>query len=226
MVSRHGVGSVVGWVSTGVLVGRRFFVTDIDLASVGVGSPVVEDVVDRRGVAAFEEGFFRDEVLRSTTSSSKNAGMGFSRFRLDRDHADLLKPCGLKERMNLAHLTHGLDPQERAEFAGPTDKRGGQTGTTISGMNHYALQRDQLLIQSQHRGPVPPTSMSKELVAWPQRSRRCHKETDADRTGSVPQHGGELHESDVVAAVMPPSEIRPVAFGGGTDPQIVPKTDG
>ena len=37
------------------------------------GPAVVEDVVDRRGVAAFEEGFFRDEGLGSMTTTSKDS---------------------------------------------------------------------------------------------------------------------------------------------------------
>jgi hypothetical protein len=41
----------------------------------------------------------------------------------------------------------------------------------------------------------------------------------------VPQQHPELHQADLVAAIMPPSEVRPVGLGGETEPQFAMEGD-
>ena len=93
-------------------------------------------------------------------------------------------------------------------------------------MNDDPLQSHELLIEGQQRGAVPAPSMSEELVAQPERAGRRDEQTDPDRLCVVPEQHPELHQADLVAAIMPPSEVRPVGLGGETEPEFAMEGDG
>ncbi len=152
--------------------------------------------------------------------------MGFTRLRLHADHTHPLESGTLKERMDLPHLAHRFDPWKRAQLTGSPHKGRGQTGSAIGRMNDDPLQSHELLIESQQRGAVPAPSMSEELVAQPERAGRRDEQADPDRLSVVPEQHPELHQADLVAAIMPPSEVRPVGLGGEAEPEFAMEGDG
>src|SRR5262245_17859254 len=54
---------------------------------------------------------------------------------------------------------------------------------------------------------------------------RSRKDADADRLARVPEQHDPADEGEVVAAIMPPSEVRPVAAGAVRQPKVVRETD-
>ena len=82
-------------------------------------------------------------------------------------------------------------------------------------MNHYSRKHDELCIQCTHRGPFPLSGSTEEPVSHRQALRGRDEHADPDRSVLPPKHGYIADESKVVAAVMPPCEVRPVGLGGG-----------
>src|SRR5262249_35744675 len=54
-----------------------------------------------------------------------------------------------------------------------------------------------------------------------QRGRGGAEDADADGLGAVPEEDDAASEGEVVAAIMPPSEVRPVGAGTGRQPKVV-----
>ena len=54
---------------------------------------------------------------------------------------------------------------------------------------------------------------------------RGAEDADADRLGAVPEQHDPADEGEVVAAVMPPSEVRPVGGGAVREPKLVVEAD-
>lgn len=151
--------------------------------------------------------------------------MGFTRLRFHADHSDPLESGTLKKGMDLPHLAHRFDPGKRAQLARSPDKGRGQSGSAIGRVNHDPLQRDELLIEGQHCRPVPPPLMPEELVPRSKRAGRSNEQADPDRLIAMPKQYTELHQADLVAAIMPPSEVRPVGLGGEAEPEFAMEGD-
>lgn len=88
-------------------------------------------------------------------------------------------------------------------------------------MNDDAREDDQLPVESLHRQAVPFSRATKVFIPHRKSLWRSIENTNSNWFLSAPQQGHVADESDVVAAVMPPSEVRPIGFGRCGDPEVV-----
>src|SRR5204862_7817213 len=72
-------------------------------------------------------------------------------------------------------------------------------------------------------GARPP--QAEELRPEPQARGGRREDAGPDRLAAVPEEYDPADEGEVVAAVMPPSEVRPVAAGAVRQPKLVRETD-
>lgn len=136
-------------------------------------------------------------------------------------HADADETGFLEEGVDVPHLREGLDPRERAKLACAADERGGEAGTAVGGVEHHALQEDDRLVEDAEGGAIPDAAAAEEVVPQLERDRRGNEDADADRIIAVPEENQLAGEAKVMAAVMPPSEVRPVGDGSVRQPKVV-----
>ncbi len=203
--------------------------TAVSLASefTGVGAltlfSVVEDVVDRGRETAFFVGLLGDEGLPLTTFQPFviECRVGVTRAILRVRFSNGEKASAFKDRIEVSHLGQCFDPWKRTEFAASTDEEMSQSGASISGVQHDTGQCHQLPIQGPQRCSVPATTLAEKTMTL----REClgwgNEQTDANGLISMPEQKALPHQPEVVTAVMPPSEVRPVRFGRSGDPALV-----
>ena len=139
--------------------------------------------------------------------------------------ADSHKPRPLEERVEPTHLGERFDPRPGTTAATRTNERRRNAGPAIGWMQHHARQRCQLAIERLQLHSRPPSRESEEPRALRQRDRRRCEYADADRLVAVPQQRDAADEAEVMAPVMPPSEVRPVGTGAGGEPQLAGEAD-
>ena len=77
------------------------------------------------------------------------------------------------------------------------------------------------MIQTGHRDATSRIGQTEVTGAKRERGGRRAEDADADRFATVPEHDYLAGVSEVVAAVMPPSEVRPVGSGAFREPKLV-----
>lgn len=121
----------------------------------------------------------------------------------------------------MPHLGERFDPGVPAEFAAASNKLSGDPGPAVSRMEHDPRKQDQLMIQGSHRGSFPASRPSKIAMPHRQALRWRIENANPDRFLFMPEQKDGANQSEAMAAVMPPSEVRPVGFGRGGDPHAV-----
>lgn len=126
---------------------------------------VVEEIVDRPGVAAFVERFLGEERgLAMAAFASVEGGMVLAGTGFGLTHPDADEPRLLEEGVDVSHLREGLDPRESAELARAADERGGEAGAAVGGVDYYALQEHDRLVEDAQGGAVPDAASAEELI--------------------------------------------------------------
>lgn len=136
-------------------------------------------------------------------------------------HADPHKSGSFEKGTDVAHLSKSFDPRNRAEFAGSTYKVTSNPSPAKSWMNHNTRKHVQLVVKRSHCIAFPATAQSEVAIAECERLRRRLKNADPNRILVQPKHKHPANQGEFVAAIMPPSEVRPVGFGGWGDPHVV-----
>lgn len=144
-------------------------------------------------------------------------------FRVIDGDAD--EPGLFKDRVDAAHFGQRFNPWVRAQLARPADEIGANAGSAIGRMQDDAGERRQLRVERLDANSIPFAGASEEAVATCQRQRRRAEQADADGLVAMPQKSVKPGQGDLMAAVMPPSEVRPVATGRGADPEVGGEAD-
>lgn len=133
------------------------------------------------------------------------------------------KPRPLEEGIHVSHLRQRFDPPVSRQLGAPPNERRRQPCTPVRRMQHHPAQQHQLPVHRPDRRSLPPPRSAEVPVSRPQRQRRRHEHAHPHRLRAVPQQRHEPCQPDVVASIMPPSEVRPVALGRRADPQLLPE---
>lgn len=121
----------------------------------------------------------------------------------------------------MPHLRESFDPGNGTEFTGSADEIRRDPGTAVGGVNDNPLQQNELATHCLESGLVPASGSTEVQVALLKRNGGRDKHTNADGFVTMPEQREEACHSEMVAAVMPPSEVRPVATGRGREPELV-----
>src|SRR5262245_8483522 len=175
--------------------------------------PIVKHVVDGLTEAALGLGYVADAA--GAVGSSGSAAAGFAHHT----HAHETRP--LEEGIDVSHRRQRLDPGDGASLAGAANERRGDTGAAISGMQHDARQDPELRVPRTQSDFGARISQHEKARTQLQTSRRRAEDADADGFPVVPEQHDALHKAELVTAVMPPSEVRPVGSGAVREPKVV-----
>jgi hypothetical protein len=137
------------------------------------------------------------------------------------DDADAHEPGTLEERIHSSHRRQRLDPVHRTRLTRPPYERRRDAGAAVRRVQHHPRQQPQLTVQRRQRRLRARVLQAEVVRAQRQAGGGGAEDADADRLISVPQQDDAACEGKVVAAVMPPSEVRPVGTGAVRQPEIV-----
>lgn len=135
--------------------------------------------------------------------------MGRSAARAWRDiHADEAGP--FEKRVEVAHDGERFDPGTGAELATFADEPGGETGAAVRRMEDHPADGGDLRVVNLPLGAGPATAEAEVMVPAAQGLSGRGKDADADVAVAVTQEGHLPDAGDIVPAVVPAGEGRPV----------------
>ena len=127
--------------------------------------------------------------------------------------------------MDVPHFGQRFDPRPGTRLATRPDELGRQSRAAVRRMEHDPRQHGDLGIEGRQLHRRPAARQSKEFRARPETFGRRREDTDADRLVAMPEDRDPSDEADVMAAVMPASKVRPVAFRSGRKGDVAGKAD-
>ena len=178
--------------------------------------PIIQHIVHRVAEATLPHRF-------RTQLGPAPVGTGCGTAAVHR--ADSFEAGAFEHRVGMAHRRERFDPVHLAQLTRLADEIGRDAGSTVGRVQHNPLQQPELRVhrlQSQTRSRILQTE-----IPAPQRQGRCWcaEDDDPDRPFAVPEYDHAAGVGQVVAAIMPPSEVRPIAAGTVGEPEIVAEGD-
>ena len=126
-----------------------------------------------------------------------------------------------EERIDPAHRRQRFDPRHGASIASPANECRGDAGPAIGRVQHHARQEPKLPVERTQMFGRARIGEPEEARAHGQRCGRRAEDHDADRLAGMPEQDDPPDEGEVVTAIMPPSEIRPIGSGAFRQPKLV-----
>jgi hypothetical protein len=131
----------------------------------------------------------------------------------------------LEHRIDATHFRQRFNPRPWTQLARATNEVRPDPRSAIRRMQHDARQHAKPPIDRSQSQAVPSPAEPEEPIPTRQRQRRGREHADANRFVPMPQQRLKPRQGDLMAAVMPPREVRPVATGRLADPQVPLEAD-
>jgi hypothetical protein len=179
-----------------------------------VWTAIVENIVDGVAEATFASAF-GTQAGASAIYSSSIAAAGMP------DHSHPNKAGFFKEgTRSVAESRERLDPVHRAELTGSPNESRGNPRAPIIRMQDDPLQQPELGIEGLQGQAGTGLTQAEPAVAPMQGGSRGAEDADANRPLAMPEHDHLAYTAEVMTAIMPPSEVRPIAHGTVRKPQL------